>query len=101
MDLNTLKNFFFNTNDFQLTNKNLGNGSFGKVYVVNNTKDERRYAIKILHSDKGFTGEDQMYLMRESMILHQLHHPSIVHFIGVNFQSIRDQEKFEPSIISE
>lgn len=31
-----------------------------------------------------------MLLMRESMILHRLDHPNIVHFIGVSFQSIKD-----------
>lgn len=92
---------FFNTTDFQLTKKKLGEGGFGKVYVIQSTKDNRNYAVKIINTEGGFNGTEQMQLMRESMILHKLHHPGIVRFYGINFQAFDNPEKLEPSIITE
>lgn len=92
---------FYNTVDFNLTNKKLGEGGFGRVYVIQSVKDNRNYAVKIINTDQGFDGTQQMQLMRESMILHQLHHPCIVRFYGINFQSLITPGKLEPSIITE
>ncbi|KAK8849325.1 hypothetical protein M9Y10_018697 [Tritrichomonas musculus] len=92
---------FFNTNDYELTKECLGHGAFGTVYVAKSKKDDTNYAIKIIKTEGGFNGDQQMQLMRESMILRELHHPSIVQFIGINFQSFNDPNKLEPSIITE
>ena len=91
---------FFNTSDYELTKQNLGHGTFGTVYIAKSRKDGNDYAVKILKAEDGFNGDQQMYLMRESMILRELHHPSIVQFIGINFQSFSDPNKLEPSIIT-
>lgn len=42
-----------------------------------------------------------MHLMRESMILHKLNHPSILKLYGINLQSFHDKNKLEPTIITE
>lgn len=100
MNLPDFKDAFYNVSDYTLTKKKLGSGSFGSVYVLN-IQSNKNYAVKIINTEKGFDGKDQMLLMRESMILHELHHPGIVKFIGINFQSLRNSEKLEPSIITE
>lgn len=78
---------FFNTADFEMTSQKLGEGAFGKVYVVENVNDETKYAAKIVNTNGVFSGHEQMMLMRESQILHKLKHPSIVKFYGINFHS--------------
>lgn len=92
---------FFNTSDFELTDKSLGKGAFGKVYIVKNNKDDKEYAAKIIEVEDFFNGREQMLFLRESLILYNLHHPSIVHFIGINFQSFLDPRQMSPTIITE
>lgn len=96
-----LEGLFFNTDDFVLHEKSIGEGSFGKVYIAHQASDDKLYAVKILNTEKGMNGHDQMLFMRESLILHKLKHPCIVEFIGVNFQSFTDPSKLSPSIITE
>lgn len=94
---------FFNTQDYELTEKKLGKGSFGTVYLSKNIKDNQLYATKFINSDRlaQFTGQQQMLFMRESLILHKLHHPAIVKFFGINFQAFDNPEIFQPTIITE
>ena len=96
-----LESLFFNTADYKLQNPSIGEGTFGKVYIANEIKDNKKVAVKILKTDNGFNGHDQMLLMRESLILHKLKHPCIVEFKGLNFQSFLDPSKLSPSIITE
>ena len=92
---------FFNTSDFQLQKQKLGEGTFGTVYLAQNINDGKLYACKIIKTHANFNGQDQMMLMRESLILNKLKHPGIIEFKGVNFQSFTDPNKLEPSIITE
>ncbi|KAK8847145.1 hypothetical protein M9Y10_019728 [Tritrichomonas musculus] len=92
---------FFNSNDYELTKQSIGHGNFGTVYVAKRKKDGKNFAVKVIKTEGGFNGDMQMQLMRESMILRELHHPSIIQFIGINFQSFSDPSKLEPSIITE
>ena len=107
------KGVFFEIDDFELTGKLLGEGTFGKVYVVkrigisdledSKTQElNKEYAAKIIKVDPklGFKADEQMNLMRESTILQSITHPSIVKFIGINFQSFTDPSKLEPTIIT-
>lgn len=96
-----LESAFFNTKDFELTDKKLGKGTFGSVYIARNLKDQQSYATKIIHSESGFDGETQMLLLRESLIHSKLNHPSIIKFKGMNFQSFTNPTQLEPSIITE
>ncbi|KAK8886595.1 hypothetical protein M9Y10_042059 [Tritrichomonas musculus] len=95
------KGVFFNSNDFELIDKEIGSGAFGKVYLIESIKDNKKYAAKIINIEEGFSGDDQMKFLQESIILHQLHHPSIVQFIGINFQSLDDVGALSPTIITE
>ena len=92
---------FFDTDDFKITNQKLGEGSFGKVYIVICLKDKAQYAAKIINSSNLIKGRQQMMLIRESGILHKLHHPSIIKFYGINFHSFDDPNQLQPTIITE
>lgn len=48
-----------------------------------------------------FDGNDQMQIMRESMILSKLSHPAIIKFVGLNFRSFEDWSILQPTIITE
>lgn len=92
---------FFDTDDYELTDKFLGEGAFGKVYIAKSLKDEAQYAAKIIDPKKLSKGSQQMMLIRESGILNKLHHPAIIKFYGINFHSFDDESKFQPVIIIE
>lgn len=95
------KGIFFNTTDYIDTDTILGEGSFGKVYLVENVNDGTRYAAKIINVQNIFSGEDQMALMRESSILQKLSHPAIVKFYGINFHNFEDPTQLQPTILTE
>lgn len=95
------ENLFFDLMDFKLTNHKLGEGSYGSVFIAENTKDNKKYAAKIINTNNGFDGKDQMKFLRESMILHKFVHPSILKFYGINFQSFTKPMFLEPTIITE
>lgn len=92
---------FFDTNDYELQESKIGEGAYGKVYKAINKKDHKIYAVKLFNSDSNFNGRQQMLILRESLTLHKLDHPSIVKFIGVNFQSFKNPKILEPAIITE
>ena len=98
-----LDGMFFENDDFELINKIIGKGTFGTVYIIKNRKENKKYAAKILTVDpnKGLTGHSQMLFLRESSILHKLHHAAIVGFIGINFQSFFGPKILEPTILTE
>ena len=96
------KGIFFNVKDFKLNERErLGKGSFGIVYTAENKKTHEKYACKIIEVEEMFDGNDQMQIMRESMILSQLDHPAIVKFIGLNFRSFNDSSILRPAILTE
>ncbi|KAK8835520.1 hypothetical protein M9Y10_044362 [Tritrichomonas musculus] len=79
----------------------LGQGSFGTVFVANNINEKKQYAAKIININEKFDWNDQMILLRESIILYKLDHPSIIKFKGINFRSFTDSSIFQPTIITE
>lgn len=95
------ENCFFDTDDYKQTSKKLGGGTFGNVYVVTNIKNEIEYAAKIINTQGIFSSQGQMMFLRESLILHQLSHPAIVKFYGINFHSFEDSTKLEPTILTD
>ena len=92
---------FFDTEKYTLTNTKLGEGTFGKVYVVERIDDESQFAAKIISPFGMINSHDQMMFLRESFILRKLDHPALVKFFGINFHSFDDPTKLEPTILTE
>lgn len=95
------KGIFFNPQDFTLTERKLGKGTFGTVYVIIHNGDNKEYACKIIKNDTMTSDNEQTLIMRESMILSVLDHPSILKFIGLSFRSLKNITKYQPTIITE
>lgn len=99
-------NLFFNSKEYTLTTESLGSGSFGRVFAGKDVNGGK-VAIKLLNFGGNFDGDQQMRFLKESMILSLLKHPSIVKFIGINFQAYEDPQdesvhkKRLPSIVTE
>lgn len=94
---------FFNVDDYLIDGNVIGEGIFGRVYVCRSKADNQRYALKkiTINAQNTFLGTEQMYFMRKSTILHQVSHPAIVKFVGINFQSFDVIHVLSPSIITE
>ena len=92
---------FFDTSDFEPTNKILGEGNFGKVFVVESINEDTQYAAKIIKTNGVFSSRDQIMFLRESLILHKLNHPAIIKFKGINFHSFEEPPQLEPTILTE
>ncbi|KAK8860813.1 hypothetical protein M9Y10_012503 [Tritrichomonas musculus] len=93
---------FFDTDDYVFeSNEQIGEGRYGKVYIVKCIKDDNYYAAKIIKINKGLSAQEHQNLLRESSILRKLNHPSIIKFYGINFQSLTDISKLEPTILTE
>lgn len=95
------KDIFFDTEEFEDTKEKLGEGTFGKVYIVNSLKDKKQYAAKIINSSNMADPMSQFLFMSESQILHKLDHPAIVKFFGINFHSFTNSTILEPTILTE
>lgn len=92
---------FFDTQDYIQINKNLGEGSFGKVYVIKSKDSENLYAAKSIKPQCIFTNYQQTLFLRESLNLSKINHPAIVQFYGINLHSFEDPSILEPTILIE
>ena len=62
--------------------KKLGEGAFGKAYLVERTEDKKLCVIKEMDLGKmGF--KERKVTLAEAKILEKLHHPNIVTFIEI------------------
>ena len=98
------KLLFFDTDDYEITARELGRGTFGIVFVAKRKIDGKEFAAKIILSKIGtFNGEDQYKFLRESQVLSTLNHPAIVKFHGINFHSFNEKEKdkLQPTLLTE
>ena len=77
-----------NISDFEIK-KELGIGSYGKVYVVMHKKTKAEYALKMIDKLDKINQEDKAYFNREIEIMYKLNHPNIVklysHFEDNNY----------------
>ena len=70
-----------NITDFEIK-KELGIGSYGKVYLVMHKKTKAEYALKMIDKLDKINQEDKAYFNREIEIMYKLNHPNIVKLYG-------------------
>ena len=67
--------------DFSIT-KELGSGSFGRVYLVTHKKTKVQYAIKAIDKRDKTNIEEKPYFRREVEVMYKIHHPNVVKLFG-------------------
>ena len=61
--------------DFTIV-KELGSGSFGRVYLVTHKKTKANYAIKAIDKRNKANIEEKPYFRREVEVMYKIHHPN-------------------------
>lgn len=90
---------FYSTKDFEISDSILSKGIFGTTYIAENLKNSKQFMAKIIDFKQNFDGDDQKVLLSEIVKYSKLNHPSLIKFIGMNFQSI--ESSLKPIIITE
>lgn len=67
--------------DFEIL-KELGNGSFGNVYLVKHKVTGAEYAIKAIDKRNKTNTEEKPYFRREAEVMYKIHHPNVVKLYG-------------------
>ena len=95
-----LEDLLFDHDNYELIRK-IGKGCYASVYVVRRKNDGHEFAAKISREKSINSVYDQKYILRESSIQHKLNHPAVIKLEGLNFVSIKDPSKFQPTILLE
>ena len=67
--------------DFDIL-KELGNGSFGRVFLARHKKTKVKYAIKAIDKQNRTNIEEKPYFRRELEVMYKIHHPNVVKLFG-------------------
>ena len=62
--------------------REIGMGSFGRVYLVIHKKTKVKYAIKAIDKKNKENIEDKPYFRRELEVMYKIHHPNVVKLFG-------------------
>ena len=62
--------------------KELGSGSFGRVYLVTHNKTKAEYAIKAIDKRDKSNIEEKPYFIREIEVMYKIHHINVVKLYG-------------------
>lgn len=95
-----IESLFFDTDDYELTNRKIGEGSFGGIFLVNN-HENKFFVAKIFNESSSFSARDQMVIIREALLMKNIDHPAILKFYGINFHSFYDPREIQPTILLE
>ena len=67
--------------DFEIL-KELGCGSFGRVFLARHNKTKVKYAIKAIDKTNKTNIEEKPYFRRELEVMYKIHHPNVVKLFG-------------------
>ena len=67
--------------DFEIV-KELGCGSFGRVFLARHVKTKVLYAIKAIDKKNKTNIEEKPYFRRELEVMYKIHHPNVVKLFG-------------------
>ena len=91
---------FFDTSDYELSDKKVGNDSSSNVYIAKNRKSGIQYAAKIKKNGL-VTSKEQKKFTKKSILLSGLVHPAIAKLQGINFHPFYDVMILSPTVLSE
>ena len=91
---------FFDTPDYEITDKKVGNDSSSNVYIAKNRKSGIQYAAKIKKNGL-VTSKEQKKFTKKSILLSGLVHPAIAKLQGINFHPFNDAMILTPTVLSE
>ena len=67
--------------DFEII-KELGFGSFGRVFLAKHRITKAQYAIKVIDKKNKTNIEEKPYFRRELEVMYKIHHPNVVKLFG-------------------
>ena len=70
-----------NIKDFEVI-KELGCGSFGRVFLARHKKTKVQYAIKAIDKKNKTNIDEKPYFRRELEVMYKIHHPNVVKLFG-------------------
>ncbi|KAK8890640.1 hypothetical protein M9Y10_035422 [Tritrichomonas musculus] len=80
--------------------KKIGEGSFGKVFIVEDKSTKKIYAAKVSKNEyQEATPKEMLNLSREVNIISKMEHPSILNFVG--YSPVNFKNKYKPVIVTE
>ena len=71
----------YQPSDFKII-KEVGEGSYGRVYLANRVTDNRKVAIKMLDKHHLIKSHKVDHVMREKKILSEFTHPNLIELVG-------------------
>lgn len=95
------QSIFFNTSDFTIQSTNINKGPHGDVFIVENNSNKKEYFAKTIDLKYEFDGHEQVIFLRESVKMHELHHPAIADYIGINLRSFASSKILAPTTITD
>ncbi|OHT04604.1 hypothetical protein TRFO_27871 [Tritrichomonas foetus] len=93
-----ISNFIVDLDDYTISNKDLGDGSFGKVTLIEDKKTKHKYAAKISKKDVS-SAQEQKLFFSEIEILIRVENPAILNLTGFNMKDFNSNSN--PVIITE
>lgn len=92
---------YLDINDFTIEQENPEDWEYPRIFILNEKATNTKYAAKELNAEIYSTPKNQKVLDRYLISLNQLHHPTILRYRGYSNVSLRDQKKWQPTIVTE
>ena len=88
------------SNNYTITEKNLGSGEYGTVYIAKD-KNGKKCAALILNSHSAEELGNQDELSEKIEKLKSLNHPAIVHYYDICYKELDNPKRIQKAIITE
>ena len=92
-----MQQYLIDINNYEII-KPIGVGGFGQVYLVQEKKQKKEYAAKIIKINCE-DPEDQIQFIKEIKIISNVNYPTILHFCGYNLKGFNNNPN--PTVITD
>lgn len=93
--------YFIDINDFTVEQDNPEGWEYSRIFILKEKTTDVKYVAKELNAETYSTPKYQKLFNRYLITLSQLRHPSISRYRGFSYISLRDQKKWQPTILTE